>query len=243
MKAATSQAVSHASSRPMLEPRLIAEEDKIEIPAGILTTAEAVVFRDKLTECVNCNVATFVAKKFEPKTKTLWDSITDPKVKTVEVDLKIVTDFLRLMECGDSLEKVVLGLINFYSDADQLNIILLPDCLAERKSYTRYTNQFALTLRTTQSLYETVKVLPDVPTGRLGIFCRKAGVIPMRTAFVQTIAEALENNPLLIIPIEKLPQTYKTNFATLKYQLKNLMPNKKISVEKSEKEVIIKVLT
>lgn len=205
------------SSLPVLDT----DTHQILIPACALTCGQALHFKDILSKLIqNCNVA-----KFSPtfQVETLWDSLTHPNCQTIDVDSKILTDLQRLAKIGDNLESSVLELIQYYESEKDLNIILYPDVLEKRTSYTNFTAQFAHALSRSQTFYPHIKVLFDPTTSRLGIFCRKSK--SSSQGFVGSLVKQLLKHRAITMDNEELPKTYKTNFSMLKQHLVKNLPD------------------
>jgi hypothetical protein len=216
---------------PTLQPKNAAPtatlshtRDYINITGGRVSSTEARDLANKLTQLANiCNVAIFQPSHIF----SLWDSTKAPEAFTVEVDNQTLTDLQRVAKIGDALEKSIIELVNFYEDKPILNIILLPDALASRESYTNYTAQFAHSISNAQSHHPFIKVLYDKATSRLGIFCRQNKFTS--NSFARQLSLSLHKHRNVFISDKDVPKTYQTNFAMLRQHLKADFPNLQIS--------------
>lgn len=167
----------------------------------------------------NCNVA--IPKKLNPRS-SLFETCQDSKVYTAKIDNDTLTAFQELRKKPkEDIRKTLTALIQFYSNHDQLNLILTHDVLASRQSYIKYTNQLAHNLIHAQQDYTQIKVEFDGLTSRLGIFCRKGSAdSTLNKTFLGSIVAALHAYHSVEISTADIPMSYLGNRAALKYQLK-----------------------
>lgn len=182
-----------------------------------LTPDQARELGKYLTEWAeSCNVATPVS----PKT-ALFDSCADPNVYVLEVDNKLLSDFQRLRQSpGEDMRKTICALMDFYSNNDSLNIILLSDVLEKRQSYIKFTAQLANYLTHNQGSFTQCKVQFDHLSTRLGIFCRKGTEKSSLSAnFLGAVTAALKAYGSAQVDTADIPISYLGNRASLKHQL------------------------
>src|SRR4051812_9454678 len=68
----------------------------------------------------SCNVATTVVPK-----SALFDTCADPNVFVLEINEQTITDFQKLRKAeGEDIRKTIIALMDYYSNNDQLNILL-----------------------------------------------------------------------------------------------------------------------
>lgn len=186
-----------------------------------LSEEEVQQLRDRLSSTPSaehdaCNVATKVELK-----QSLFDTCQDETVTTIELDEKILTDFQTLRKSqGEDIRKTLLALMAFYSNHEQLNLVLMHDALANRQSYIKFTAQLANYLARHQSAYKQVKVQFDATTSRLGIFCRTGTeTSSLNINFLGTIIASLKIWNVIEIDIKSVPMSYLGNRAMLKHIL------------------------
>lgn len=192
---------------------------KIAIQGCCLKPIEAANAADALkTMAESCNVAT--PKLISPKS-SLFDSCKEPQVYTVEIDNKILTDFQTLRNSpNEDIRKTLLGLMDYYSNYDQLNIILLHDVLAKRQSYTKFTAQLANYLANSQRNYNQVKVQFNHLTTQLGIFCRLGSPgSTLNSSFLGSVTATLLYYKSAEVLTAEIPMSYLGNRSALKHQL------------------------
>lgn len=160
------------------------------------------------------------------QSKTLWDSCLDPNTQTIELDIKTLHDFQRLVDGQSSdsqgLDRWIVQLLNFYQDADNLNLILLPNVIENRDSYKRYPYQLAQKLRWGQKVYKHIKVQFDAGSNKVGIFCRKNSF--ESRSWIANLIATLQKVQEIQIDFEDLPATYRYNFAMLGKQIRDRLP-------------------
>jgi hypothetical protein len=166
---------------------------------------------------LHCNVAT---KLVTPKT-SLFDTISDADVYTLEIDNKILTDFQTLRQSiGEDIRKTLAALIEYHEEHDSLNLILLHDVLETRQSYTKFTAQLGNYLTHAQHKYTQIKVQFDPLSTRLGIFCRLGSPgSTLNSTFLGSIVATLRIHRGAEVLTQDIPMSYLGNRAALKYQL------------------------
>jgi hypothetical protein len=164
----------------------------------------------------SCNVATHIT----PKT-ALFDTCVDKDVYVLELDNKTLTDFQTLRNSvGEDIRKTIIALMDYYSNQDQLNIILLADALEKRQSYIKFTAQLANYLTHNQTNYSQCKVQFDHLTTRLGIFCRKGTEkSALNSNFLGSVTAALRAYGSCEVDTADVPMSYLGNRAALKHLL------------------------
>lgn len=165
-------------------------------------------------------VATLQPKLVTPK-NALFDTIQDPNVYTLEIDNKLLTDFQKLRQSKkEDIRKTLLALIDYHSDHDSFNLILLHDVLETRQSYTRFTAQLGNYLTHGQQKFTQIKVQFDSLTSRLGIFCRLGSPgSTLNSSFLGSVTASLCAFGSAEVLTEDIPMSYLGNQAALKYQL------------------------
>jgi hypothetical protein len=165
----------------------------------------------------NCNVA---IKQIVPKS-ALFDSCSDPNVYTLEVNEQLLQDFQKMRKSpGEDMRKTIIALMDFYSDHESLNIILMGDVLEKRQSYVRFTAQLANFLTHGQTNFTQCKVQFDNLTSRLGIFCRKGTEkSSLNSTFLGSVTAALRAYGSAQVDMADIPMSYVGNRAALKHQL------------------------
>jgi hypothetical protein len=182
-----------------------------------VTPAEALTLAEELKQWADsCNVATIIT----PKT-ALFDTCADPNVYVLELDNKTLTDFQTLRNSiGEDIRKTIIALMDYYSNQDQLNIILLSDALEKRQSYIKFTAQLANYLTHNQTNYSQCKVQFDNLTSRLGIFCRKGTEkSTLNSTFLGSVIAALRVYGSAQVEMADIPLSYVGNRASLKHLL------------------------
>jgi hypothetical protein len=166
----------------------------------------------------SCNVATL--KQISPKS-ALFDSCSDPNVYTLEVNEQLLQDFQKMRKSpGEDTRKTIAALMDFYSDHESLNIILMGDVLEKRQSYVRFTAQLANFLTHGQTNFTQCKVQFDHLTSRLGIFCRKGTEkSSLNSTFLGSVTAALRAYGSAQVDMADIPMSYVGNRAALKHQL------------------------
>jgi hypothetical protein len=184
-----------------------------------VTLAEAREVYENLGKWIDsCNVAT--AKVVNPQS-ALFDTSNDPDVYTLEISNQILTDFQTLRKSpGEDMRKTLLALMDFYSNNDQLNLIILSDVLEKRQSYIRYTAQLANYLAHNQGNYTQCRVQFDPFTSRLGIFCRKGTEkSSLNSNFLGAVTASLKAYGSAQVDTRDIPLSYIGNRASLKHLL------------------------
>lgn len=182
-----------------------------------LSLEDATQLRDHLSEAIdNCNVATRISPK-----SALFDTCADSNVYVLELDNKTLTDFQTLRKSvGEDIRKTIIALMDYYSNQDQLNIILLADALEKRQSYIKFTAQLANYLTHNQENYSQCKVQFDNLTTRLGIFCRKGTEkSALNSNFLGSVTAALRAYGSCEVDTADVPMSYLGNRAALKHLL------------------------
>lgn len=192
---------------------------------------------------LNCNVATPTPtpKLITPKSH-LFDSINEEGVFTVAISNQIFTDFQKLRNAtGEDIRKSVIALMEYYSNYDSLNLILLHDVLAKRQSYTKFTAQLTNYLVNSQEHYKQVKVQFDSLTTRLGIFCRRGSPeSSLNSTFFGAIIAMLTVHKSVEVLTDDVPISYLGNRAALKFQItKRLKCSPKIEWTKSSVKIFV----
>lgn len=166
----------------------------------------------------DCNVAT--VKSVEPS-RALFNTCTDPNVYVLEINEQILTDFQKLRKAKrEDMRQTILALMEFYSNEESLNIILMDDVLVKRQSYVRFTAQLANYLVHNQPNYTQCKVQFDHLTTRLGIFCRKGtDKSSLSSTFLGSIVASVRAYGSAEVSIADTPISYLGNKAALKHQL------------------------
>lgn len=164
----------------------------------------------------SCNVATTVVPK-----SALFDTCVDPNVFVLEINEQTITDFQKLRKAeGEDIRKTIIALMDYYSNNDQLNILLLSDALEKRQSYIKFTAQLANYLTHNQESYTQCKVQFDNLTSRLGIFCRKGTErSALNSTFLGSVTAALRAYGSAQVNVADIPMSYLGNRAALKHQL------------------------
>lgn len=186
--------------------------DSITISLG-----EAQELQRQLGEAIDsCNVATHIS----PKT-ALFDTCAEADVYVLELDNKTLTDFQKLRNSeGEDIRKTIIALMDYYSNQDQLNILLLADALEKRQSYIKFTAQLANFLTHNQTNYSQCKVQFDNLTTRLGIFCRKGTEkSALNSNFLGSVTAAIRAYGSCEVDTADVPMSYLGNRAALKHLL------------------------
>lgn len=185
---------------------------------GVNPTEALALATELTTWAESCNVAT--TKQVVPKS-ALWDTCADSNVYVLEVNEQLMQDFQKMRKSpGEDIRKTVLALMDFYSDQESLNIILMGDVLEKRQSYVRFTAQLANFLTHNQQNYTQCKVQFDNLTSRLGIFCRKGTEkSTLNSTFLGSVTAALRVYGSAQVDMGDIPLSYVGNRASLKHLL------------------------
>jgi hypothetical protein len=216
--------------------------DMCIVPAQALSREGIVRLIQDLETQLNCNVATAT----DHLTNFFDSCYKDPKAQTIEVTKDIIRDLQHLRGNVVSFTDTILALIEFYSEFDKLNLILLGDCfeMAGSEAFIKFPAQKAQDLRHRQAFFQSIKIVFDTTTSRLGLFCNREPVKSPTATFLGTLSNHLKLNRIITIPNSDLPKTYQTNRSLLKSHLKRKFPNDEIRLLSGpENSVIISLFS
>lgn len=209
------------------------------IPACELSVAEALnMGEDLVAYAQGCNVAMIVYPN-----NNIFDSVNEPNSFTVEINDKLMWDFQKMRGSPhEDSRKTLAALIQYYSNHESLNLILLDDVLADRQSYIKFTPQLASFLRKQQDEYSQIKVAFDPTTTRLGIFCRRGQNAKLSSTFLGSIVASLHMHDSAEVLKADIPLSYLSNRAMLKHLLAQRVPNKRIKINWTNESVKVFIL-
>ena len=199
--------------------------DTCIVPAQTLTREGIVRLIKDLEAQLSCNVATV-----KHLTNYFDSCYQDPAAQTIEVTKDIIRDLQNLRGNVISFTDTILALIEFYSDFDKFNLILLGDCfeMANSEAFIKFPAQKAQDLRHRQSFFQSIKIVFDTTTSRLGIFCNREPTKSPTATFLGTLSNHLKQNRITAISNSELPKTYQLNRSLLKSHLKRKFPDDEI---------------
>jgi len=202
--------------------------DYLVVPAQTLSREGIVRLIKDLETQLNCNVAT-AANNAGYLTNFFDSCYQDPKAQTIEITKEIIQD-LQHLRVLSSFTETVLALIEFYSDSDKLNLILLPSCfeMTASEAFIKYPAQKAQDLRHRQSYFQSIKIVFDSTTSRLGIFCNREPIKSPTSTFLGTLYNHLKLSRITAVSNADLPKTYQVNRSLLKQHLKRKFPDDEI---------------
>lgn len=186
-----------------------------------------------------CNVA--IPKLVHP-VSSLFETERDPQVYTATISNQVLTDFQKLRnKSNEDIRKTITALIEYYSNNEQLNIILQNDVLETRPSYTKFTAQLAHYLTQAQPHYTQIKVQFDATTSRLGIFCRMgSNSSSLNKSLIGSIVAILHIHNAAEVSKKDIPMSYLSNRAAFKFQIAQRLDKKvRLNWKKDSVEIFV----